>query len=96
QLADNTEESGYSAELQLLDPATRPSGPSGAPNRSMLTVGLGISVVVGILLSIGYGLFLDDRVYAPSEIDDLGVVPVIGIIPKSKPVKKATRWRLRG
>jgi len=96
QLADNTEESGYAAELDLLDPATKPMAPSGAPNRSMLTVGLGISIVVGILLSIGYGLFLDDRVYASSEIDDLRVVPVIGVIPKPKPVKKARWWRLRG
>jgi uncharacterized protein involved in exopolysaccharide biosynthesis len=96
QLADNTDESGYAAELDLLDPATRPLAPTGAPNRSMLSVGLGISIVVGILLSIGYGLFLDDRIYASSEIDDLRVVPVIGVIPKPKPVKKPGRWRLRG
>ncbi|MFO0757399.1 MAG: hypothetical protein U0359_12960 [Byssovorax sp.] len=96
QLADNTDESGYSAELDLLDPASKPTAPTGAPNRSMLSVGLGISVVVGILISIAFGLFLDDRIYASSEIDDLRVVPVLGVIPRSKPAKKPFRWRLRG
>jgi hypothetical protein len=98
QLADNTDESGFAPALDLLDPATKPMAPSGAPNRSMLSVGLGISVVVGILLSIAAGLFADDRIYASSEIDDLRVIPVIAVIPKSKAKVAKTKpwWRLRG
>jgi uncharacterized protein involved in exopolysaccharide biosynthesis len=98
QMADNTDESGYSSELDLLDPATRPSAPTGPPNRSMLSVGFGISIVVGILLAIGFGLFVDQRIYASSEIDDLRIVPVISIIPKGKPTRKPGQskpwWKL--
>ncbi len=91
QMAENTDESGYASELDLLDPATRPMAPTGPPNRSMLSVGFGISIVVGILLAIAFGLFVDQRVYASSEIDDLRVVPVIAVIPKGKPAKKAAK-----
>ncbi|MFO0758118.1 MAG: hypothetical protein U0359_16600 [Byssovorax sp.] len=97
QMADMTDEKGYSAELGVLDPASKPTAPTGPPNRSMLSVGLGISVVVGILLAIAFGLFVDGRIYASSEIDDLRIVPVLVVIPKAAPPKPARTkpfWKL--
>jgi capsular polysaccharide biosynthesis protein len=51
-------------------------------------IGLAASVVVGLVLSAAWGLFLDDRVFSPAEIEVIVMVPVLGAVPKERDKKK--------
>ncbi|MFT3775136.1 MAG: hypothetical protein QM820_58055 [Minicystis sp.] len=82
ELAASTNESGYGSTIAVLDPAYKPSTPSNAPNKTVVMIGLAASVVVGLVLSAAWGLFLDDRVFSPVEIETIVMVPVLGAVPK--------------
>ena len=84
EMVASTAESGHGTNISVLDPAYKPSGPSNAPNKTVVVLGLGISIVLGIVLSAVWGLFLDDRVFAASEIEAVVMLPVIGVIPRPK------------
>ena len=57
-------EAGYGNDIVILDPAFRPSGPSNAPNRTVVMMGLAASIAVGFVISAAWGLFLDDRLFS--------------------------------
>ncbi len=61
---------------------------------------MGAALVVGVLLAAARGLLLDDRLFDASEVDSLGLVPLLGSVPKAKVEKKKKKqsWlgRLRG
>ncbi len=84
QMVANTAESGYGTRIAVLDPAYKPSGPSNAPNRTVVMIGLAASIVAGVVLSAAWGLFLDDRLFAASEIEAVVMVPVLGVVPREK------------
>jgi uncharacterized protein involved in exopolysaccharide biosynthesis len=88
EMIASTAESGYGTTISVLDPAYRPSGPSNAPNKTVVMIGLAASVVVGLVLSAAWGLFLDDRVFSPAEIEVIVMVPVLGAVPKEREKKK--------
>ena len=88
QMVANTAESGYGTRIAVLDPAYKPSGPSNAPNRTVVMIGLAASIVVGVVLSAAWGLFLDDRLFAASEIEGVVMVPVLGVVPREKRKEK--------
>ena len=67
EMVQTTNDSGYGNALQVLDPAFKPSGPSNAPNKTVVLLGLGISLAVGLMLAAAWGLFLDDRVFSPAR-----------------------------
>jgi hypothetical protein len=83
EMVASTAESGYGTAIGILDPAYRPSGPSNAPNRTVVMIGLALSVAVGLVISAAWGLFLDDRLFAPSEIEVIVMVPVLGTVPRA-------------
>lgn len=87
----SSELGGYAATIAILDPAFKPAGPSGAPTKTILLGGFVVSLVFGIFLAAARGIFLDDRLFDPSEIDGLGLVPVLGVVPKPKAEKPKTR-----
>ena len=84
EMVASTNESGYGTAIAVLDPAYRPSGPSNLPQKTVGLIGLAASIMVGLVLSAAWGLFLDDRVFSPSEVEGIVMVPVIGTIPKPK------------
>lgn len=84
EMVASTAESGYGTSIAVLNPAFRPSGPSNAPNRTVVAMGLAASIAVGLFLSAAWGLFLDDRLFAASEIEGSVMVPVLGVVPRSK------------
>ena len=63
-------------------------------------MGLAASIVVGVVLSAAWGLFLDDRLFAASEIEGIVMVPVLGVVPREKrrekPKDKGSPGRKRG
>jgi len=84
ETAASAVEAGYGTSIVVLDPAFKPSGPSNAPNRTVLIIGLAASVAVGIVLSAAWGLFLDDRLFSASEVEGVVMVPVLGVVPRDK------------
>ncbi len=94
QMATSSEVAGYAATIAVLDPAFRPAGPSGTPTRTILLAGFGASLLLGIALAAARGILLDDRIYDPSEVEGLGLCPVLVVIPKVETSK--ARRGLRG
>jgi hypothetical protein len=88
----SSEVGGYAATIAILDPAFKPAGPSGTPNRTILAAGFIASLLAGIALAAARGIFLDDRLFDASEIEGFGLVPVLGVVPKQK-VEKKTKTR---
>jgi capsular polysaccharide biosynthesis protein len=88
EMIAGTAESGYGSTIAVLDPAYKPSGPSNAPNKTVVVIGLAASIAVGLVLSAAWGLFLDDRLFAASEIEGVVMVPVLGVVPKDDKKKK--------
>ncbi len=84
EMVASTAESGYGTSIAVLDPAYRPGGPSNAPPRTVVMMGVAASIAVGLVLSAAWGLFLDDRLFSPSEIETSVMVPVLGVVPKNK------------
>lgn len=88
EMIASTAESGHGNTLSVLDPAYLPSGPSNAPNKTVVLIGLAASVLVGLVLSAAWGLFLDDRVFSAAEIEASVMVPVLAAVPKEREKKK--------
>jgi hypothetical protein len=82
--AASVAEAGYASAIVVLDPAFKPSAPSNAPNRTVVVIGLVASIALGIVLSAAWGLFLDDRLFSPNEIEGSVMVPVLGVVPRDK------------
>ena len=84
----------------MPEPARRPGAPSGTNPMLLRAAGVGAAFVVGLLLAAARGLLLDDRLFDASEVDSLGLVPLLGSVPKAKDEKKKKKrsWlgRLRG
>jgi uncharacterized protein involved in exopolysaccharide biosynthesis len=82
ELFESTLESGYGSSISVLDPAFKPTTPSNMPNQIVLLIGLGASVAVGLLLSATWGMFLDDRLFSPGEVEASVMVPLLGFVPR--------------
>ncbi len=91
EMIASTAESGYGNSLAVLDPAFRPGGPSNAPPRTVISLGLAVSIAIGLFLSAAWGLFLDDRLFAASEVEVSVMVPVLGVVPRSRRKAKGRR-----
>jgi uncharacterized protein involved in exopolysaccharide biosynthesis len=88
EMVASTAESGYGNSLAVLDPAYRPGGPSNAPPRTVVMIGLAASIAVGLFISAAWGLFLDDRLFAASEVEGSVMVQVLGVVPRSRRKQK--------
>lgn len=100
EITANSEVSGYGSQMVMPEPASRPGTPSGTNPMLLRAAGMGAALVVGFLLAAARGLLLDDRLFDASEVDSLGLVPLLGSVPKAKDEKKKKKrsWlgRLRG
>jgi uncharacterized protein involved in exopolysaccharide biosynthesis len=66
--------------LSVVDPAFRPAKPGG-PGRTIFVLG-GMVLFLGLGAALAIGLaIVDDRVYRRADLDYLGVVPVLAVIP---------------
>jgi uncharacterized protein involved in exopolysaccharide biosynthesis len=95
EMIASTADNGYAATIAVLDPAYKPSAPSNAPNKTVVMIGLGASVVVGVVLSAAWGLFLDDRLFSASEIEGSVLVPVLGVVPRGDDEKKKKKGKAK-
>ncbi|MDC0682341.1 protein kinase [Sorangium atrum] len=90
EIAASSEQGGYSAQIEVLDPAYRPSAPS-SPSRLIIAIGgLFLSVAAGIAAAAARGIVFDDRVYDMEDIDRMALAPVLVVVP---PAARAPRGR---
>jgi hypothetical protein len=68
------------ARLSVLDPAFRPAKPFGQGKKILVLAGLALFAAIGLALAFGLAI-LDDRLYRRAEIEDLGLAPVLAVIP---------------
>jgi len=78
------------AKLVVIDEAYLPTRPAGKGRKVLAMAGTVVFMCLGCGLAIGLAL-LDDRVYRRGDIDDLGIAPVLVVIPKSKKQKRFGR-----
>lgn len=73
--------------LQIINPAERPSRPTGPGKTVFLLAGMALFLALGVSLAVGLAV-IDDRLYGRYDIDQLGIA-VLAVIPKpmGKPVK---------
>jgi len=81
EIAANSEEGGYAAQISVLDPAFKPTSPSTPPRSMLALAGLAASFFLGLALAAARGIVLDDRIYDAEDVDRLGLVPVLGVVP---------------
>ncbi|AUX39804.1 protein kinase involved in polysaccharide biosynthesis [Sorangium cellulosum] len=91
EMAASSEQGGYSAQIEVLDPAYRPSAPSG-PSRLLLAIGgFFLSVAAGIAAAAARGIVLDDRVYDMEDIDRMALAPVLVVVPAAPRARRGNR-----
>jgi len=98
EMTANSEVSGYGTQMVMPEPVTRAGGPSGLNPKLLGVAGMVVSVILGFVIAAVRGVLLDDRLFDASEVESLGLVPLLGSVPKGKTEKKKTSWlrRLRG
>ncbi len=78
------------AKLVVIDEAYLPARPAGKGRKMLAMAGTVVFMCLGCGLALGLAL-LDDRVYRRADIDDLGIAPVLVVIPKTKKSRKRFR-----
>ena len=68
EIAANSEEGGYAAQIMVLDPAFAPTAPSTPPRSMLALAGLAASFFAGLALAAARGIVLDDRVFDAEDI----------------------------
>ncbi len=76
------------AKLVIIDKAFLPARPAGKGRKIIALAGTILFGFIGVVMAIGLAL-VDDRVYRRADIDDLGIAPVLIVIPK---MTKQKRW----
>lgn len=91
EIAASSEQGGYSAQIEVLDPAYRPSAPS-SPSRLIIAIGgLFLSVAAGIAAAAARGIVFDDRVYDMEDIDRMALAPVLVVVPAAARAPRGRR-----
>jgi hypothetical protein len=79
---------GYSAQVQVLDPAFLPNQAGNMPKNKFVMIGILVSALVGLVMAAAWGMFLDDRVFVADDL--AGFAPVLAVVPKG-PAEKGKR-----
>jgi uncharacterized protein involved in exopolysaccharide biosynthesis len=80
------------AKLIIIDEAFLPTRPAGKGRKIIALAGTLVFAFLGCSLALGLAL-IDDRVYRRADIDDLGIAPVLIVIPKAGKKKKKKRFK---
>jgi uncharacterized protein involved in exopolysaccharide biosynthesis len=80
------------ARLTVVDPAFKPVQPFGAGKRLLVMAGLLLFAGLGVALAFGLAI-IDDRLYRRADIDELGLAPVLTVIPAAPGAKKLSLRR---
>ncbi len=87
--------SGRGAQLTIVDPAYKPTQPSSASRTLVAAVGMLLSLGLGLGLALGCAM-VDDRLYDRVDIEQLGLVPLLGVVPRAARAAKRKKGDLLG
>lgn len=76
------------AVLTVIDPANRPGRPQGKGRLVLFAAGLFVFVVLGAALALCLAL-VDDRIYTAGDLEELGIAPVMVVIPRMSRRRRA-------
>jgi uncharacterized protein involved in exopolysaccharide biosynthesis len=89
-MQESAASSERNAQMVIVDPAYKPTHPS-KPSRSLIAgAGLAASLMLAMCVALALAL-LDDRLYDRVDVESLGAVPLLAVVPgakKSKPNSK--------
>lgn len=77
------------AQLVVIDEAFLPATPAGRGRKLIAIAGTMVFGLLGVALALGLAL-IDDRIYRRQDLDELGIAPVLAVIPK-KPKRRVRR-----
>ena len=82
-MAETAATSERNAQMVIVDPAYKPTHPA-KPGRAVIAgIGLAVSILFALVLALALAL-LDDRLYDAGDVDRLGVVPLLTVVPAEK------------
>jgi uncharacterized protein involved in exopolysaccharide biosynthesis len=80
------------AKLVIIDAAYLPARAAGRGRKIIAMAGTMLFVFLGCALALGLAL-IDDKVYRRADIDELGIAPVLIVIPKASRKQKKKKSR---
>ncbi len=81
-MMENATASARNAQIEIVDPAYRPTHPA-KPSRSLLLlIGLMLSIVLGMASALVLAL-LDDRLYDRVDVERLELLPLLAVVPRA-------------
>ncbi len=85
------------AQLVIMEKAYLPARPAGKGKKIIVLAGTVVFGLLGCTIALGLAL-IDDRVYRRADIDELGIAPVLVVIPKvsKKKTKKLKKKKTSG
>lgn len=82
-LAANSVMNDRNIQVSVLDPAYLPTHPSSRPRSVMAGIGLAIALALAIATAL-ISLRLDDRIHDRVDLETLGILPIVAVIPAPK------------
>ncbi len=77
------------AQLVIIEKAYLPARPAGKGKKIVVMAGIIVFGLLGGVIALGLAL-IDDRIYRRADIDEMGIAPVLVVIPKAS---KKKRWK---
>jgi uncharacterized protein involved in exopolysaccharide biosynthesis len=82
-MAETAAVSGRNANMEIVDPAYKPTHPA-KPSRSLIAA-VGVLVAFGLALALALGCaLLDDRLYDRVDVERLELAPLLGLVPRAE------------
>lgn len=80
-MVESAAATGHTAQMVVIDPAFVPTHAAPPGRSTLMAVGLAATLALSMLLALGLAL-VDDRIYDRDDIERLGMLPLIGVVPR--------------
>jgi len=86
-MVESAAATGRTAQMVVIDPAFVPTHAAPPGRTTLMAAGLAGTMVIAVLFALGLAL-IDDRIYDRDDIERLGMLPLIGVVPRPTKGKK--------
>jgi capsular polysaccharide biosynthesis protein len=76
--------------MEIVDEAYRPTHPAKPSSVTILLMGLALAFVLALGLALALAIF-DDRIYDRTDIEQLGLGPLVAVVPRAARAREAAR-----
>ncbi len=81
-MAASAEETGQAAQIDIVDPAFRPTRPAGGGRMKVMLMGLLASMALAFAIVLACAIF-DDRLYERLDVEGLELAPLLVTVPRT-------------